>query len=346
MLTSHVTESDGDNRPKLGPRDRVIDAAMARAALPRRRFGAHKWGVGGLVIVAGAPNFMGAPALCAQAAGRAGAGIVNVAVPHRLVSALAILVPEAVTIPLPEGDSASSGRRAVELIEPKLEKSAALVIGPGLGEDEPAASLLAAVFGFGSRTGAIGFGFGGNPGQGAGEGTGLIGRLERPVLIDADGLNWLAKQERWWERLPAGRAVLTPHVGEMSRLLDRPPAEIVDDPVATAKEAAKRWNQTVVLKYGYTVATDGGQTLVAADAPPSLATAGSGDVFAGTIGAFLAQGVEPLAAAALAIHVGARAARRVERRTSTLGLVAGDLPLAVAEELAVLESETEAGGDR
>jgi NAD(P)H-hydrate epimerase len=325
----------------------VIDEAMARAALPRRRFGAHKWGVGGLVIVAGAPNFMGAPALCAQAAGRAGAGIVSVAVPHRLVSTLAVLVPEAVTIPLPEGDSSSSGRRAVELIEPKLEKSAAMVVGPGLGEDETAAALLAAIFGFGVRGGAIGFGFGGGAGEpGETAGSGLLGRLERPVLVDADGLNWLAKQERWWERLPAGRAVLTPHVGEMGRLLDLPVAEIVEDPLATAREAAKRWNQTVVLKYGYTVASDGEQTLVAADAPLSLATAGSGDVLAGTIGAFLAQGVEPLAAAALAIHVGARAARRVERRTGTLGLVAGDLPPAVAEELASLEAETEAGGGR
>jgi NAD(P)H-hydrate epimerase len=172
----------------------------------------------------------------------------------------------------------------------------------------------------------------------------LIGRIEKPVLIDADALNWLAKQPAWWERLPAGRAVLTPHVGEMSRLLDRPAEEIVADPLATARDAARRWRQTVVFKYGFTAASDGERSVVAADAPLSLATAGSGDVFAGAIGAFLAQGVEPLEAAALAIFVGARAARRVERRTGTLGLVASDLPPAIAEELALLEGAEASGG--
>lgn len=345
MTTQRVGGDAGAaERPKLGPKDQVIDEALAGAALPRRSFGAHKWGVGGLVIVAGAPNFVGAAALCAQAGGRAGAGIVNVAVPHRLATTLAIAVPEAVTIPLPDGDSSAVGRRAVELIEGKLEKSGAMVIGPGLGDDETAGALLGAIFGFGVSRGSIGFGFGvGGGAEGAAEG-GLVGRLERPIVIDADGLNWLAKQDGWWERLPERRAVLTPHVGEMGRLLDRSPEEITADPVGTAREAAGRWRQTVVLKYGYTVATDGERALVADDAPLSLATAGSGDVLAGTIGAFLAQGVEPLAASALAIHVGAKAARRVERRTGTLGLVASDLPPAIAEELGVLERGGEAVG--
>lgn len=337
-MTAKSEATEADNRPRLGPRDRMIDEAMARAALPRRDFGAHKWGVGGLVVVAGAPNFVGAAVLCAQAAGRAGAGIVNVAIPHRLATTLALAVPEAATIPLPEGDSASSGRRVAETIAPKLEKAAAMVVGPGLGDDDAAAALLGALFGFGAPRGNIGFGFGGGREESEASG-GLVGRLERPVVIDADGLNWLAKQDRWWERLPAKRAVLTPHVGEMARLLDREPAAITADPVAVAREAAARWKQTVVLKYGYTVVSDGDEALIAGDAPPSLATAGSGDVLAGTIGAFLAQGVAPMAAAALAIYVGAAAARRIERTLGTLGLVAGDLPRAIAEELAVLAGE-------
>lgn len=344
-MTAQNGESAAEKRPKLGANDQIMDAATARAALPRRDFGAHKWGVGGVVIVAGAPNFVGAAVLCSLAAARAGAGIVNVALPHRLATTLALAVPEAVTIPLPEGESFSSGRRAADLIEPKLEKSAAMVVGPGLGDDDAATSLLAAIFGFGAPRGAIGFGFGaGDEGGDAGAGGGLIDRLERPVVIDADGLNWLAKQDRWWERLPAKRAVLTPHVGEMARLLDQEPEAILANPVATARDAARRWHQTVVLKYGYTVASDGDQAFVAADAPLSLATAGSGDVLAGTIGALLAQGVEPLSAAALAVFLGAKAARRVERSLGTLGLVASDLPRAIAEEMAALEGESEANG--
>jgi NAD(P)H-hydrate epimerase len=331
-----LTATVEEQRPRLGPNDQVIDEAMAAAALPRRPFGAHKWGVGGLVIVAGAPGFAGAAALCAMAAGRAGVGIVNVAVPHGLGGTITALVPEAALVLLPAGDSPAGGRRAVELIEPKLAKSAALVVGPGLGQDEVADGLLGALFGFGGARGPIGFGSG-SRGGGEVPAGGLVGRQPKPVVIDADGLNWLAKQGRWWERLPSGQAVLTPHVGEMERLLGKPAPEIVADPLGTVREAAGRWRQTVVLKFGYTAVSDGERTLVADDAPRSLATAGTGDVFAGMLGAFLAQGVAPLAAAALAILVGMRAARRVETRTGVRGLVAGDLPPAIAEEVAHLE---------
>ena len=330
-----TTMADADERPRLGTGDREIDDAFASAVLPRRRFGAHKWGVGGLVIVGGSPGFAGAVVLCAMAAGRAGAGIVNVAVPHGLASVVAGAVPEAAAVLLPQGDSAAAGRRATEIIGEKLEKSAAMVVGPGLGQDESADALLSALFGFGGARGAIGFG-GGGTSETAGGG-GLVGSSGKPVVVDADGLNWLAKREAWWEHLTGSRAVLTPHVGEMSRLLGVSTNEVISDPVATAREAAARWHQVVVLKYGYTVVSDGERTMVAGDAPPSLATAGSGDVLAGVVGAFLAQGVAPLDAAALAVHVGMRAARRVERRTGTIGLVAGDLPLAIAAELAALE---------
>ena len=133
--------------------------------------------------------------------------------------------------------------------------------------------------------------------------------------------------------------MLTPHLGEMARLTTREASELAADPVEAARTAAREWGQTLVLKYGFTVATDGERAVIASDAPRSLATAGSGDVFAGVIGAFLAQGLEPLDAAALAIFVGSRAARRVEARFGTLGLLASDLPAAIAEELAVLERE-------
>ena len=155
-----MTDTIEIQRPTLGANVHQIDRDAALAALPHRDVGAHKWGVGGLMIVAGAPGYAGAAILCAMAGGRAGAGIVTVAAPRSVVGALAILVPEAVAIPLPESDSGSSGRRAAELIKPKLEKSTAMVIGPGLGQDEPADMLLEALFGGRAARGAIGFGFG------------------------------------------------------------------------------------------------------------------------------------------------------------------------------------------
>jgi ADP-dependent NAD(P)H-hydrate dehydratase / NAD(P)H-hydrate epimerase len=325
-------------RPKLGANEQTIDEELVRPLVPKRPFGAHKWGVGGLVIVAGAPGFAGAAVLSTMAAGRAGAGIVNVACSRAVAAMVVEAVPEAATITLADSEAAAGSKRAIDRIGKKLEKSAALLVGPGLGEDEAATALMEALFGSERSRQSIGFGIGS---PAAPEPTkldgGLVAACGKPVVIDADGLNWLAKQTGWASWLPPQRVVLTPHVGEMARLLDVAPAEVTDNPLATVREAAKAWNQVVVLKYGYTAVSDGTTTLVADDAPTSLATAGSGDVFAGTIAALLAQGLPPLDAAALAIYLGAQAARRVERRTGVLGLVASDLPLAIAQELGRLD---------
>ncbi len=316
--------------------DIIVDEQFASTLVPRRHFGAHKWGVGGVVIVGGAPGYLGAPMLSAMAAQRAGAGIVSLAVPRGLVGSIATAVPEASFIPLAETESSHGARRAAEEIGTKLEQATAIVIGPGLGQDESSDGLMAALFGAPSAMSLIGFGS--VAAASANEhSVGLLAASEKPIVIDADGLNWLAKQDDWSSRLPKGKCVLTPHVGEFSRLTGKAADEITEDPLSLARSYAAEWGQTVVLKYGYTVASDGAKSVIAADAPLSLATGGSGDVLAGTIGAFLAQGLAPLDAAALAIYVGCAAARNVEERTGVLGLVASDLPLAIAAELAELE---------
>lgn len=317
---------------------RTVTAAQVAEWLPKRQEGAHKWGVGAAVIVAGGPSYIGAAALSAIAAGRAGAGIVQLAIPRSAMGAVATLSPETVFIPLRDGDLGSA-KAAIEAIKPKLDRSHALLVGPGLGEDEDADALMAAIFGFTTVAKAAGFGFQRRVPETAevAQSEALITN-EKPTIIDADGLNWLAKNEGWAERVPAHSLILTPHPGEMSRLLARPVGEILADPVKAATDAAKTWGQIVVLKAGATVATDGESTLIADDAPASLATAGSGDVFSGFIAGLLAQGAKPLDAAAIAIFAGTRAARKIEQRFGVRGLIASDLPAAMAEELAALEN--------
>jgi NAD(P)H-hydrate epimerase len=166
---------------------------------------------------------------------------------------------------------------------------------------------------------------------------GLIS-ADRLTVVDADGLNWLAKHPDWFERVPERSLVLTPHAGEMSRLLDRPSSEITADPARIAAEAAARWRQVVVLKAGTTVASDGDESVSAGPVPASLATAGSGDVFSGFIAGLIAQGVKPLDAAAIAMYAGSAAARLIERQFGKRGLVASDLPNAMAEAIAALEA--------
>ena len=326
-----------------------IDAAFAASILPRREHGTHKWRVGGLIIVAGAPSYVGAAALCASAAGRAGAGLVHLAIPRGLVGAIAAFVPETAYILLPDSDGPSGGWRAATLIGEKLEKSNAVVIGPGLGDDDATHGLLRALFDNEAHSrqldNRIGFE---NARQSASpihdDLRQVVGQSGKPLVIDADALNWLSKQENWWELLLPGTAVLTPHLGEMARLLAIDPEEVSARPMELAIESARKWRQTVLLKFEYSIATDGERTFMAVDAPTSLASAGTGDVLAGTVGAFLAQGLEPLEAAALAMYVGCAAARRVEIQTGSLGLIASDLPPAIAAELGVLEREYGSNG--
>jgi NAD(P)H-hydrate epimerase len=246
------------------------------------------------------------------------------------------LVPEATVVILPEGDSSSVAARSATAIAERLRKSSALVAGPGLGDDEATAALLAALFGFQKSRGGIGFGAGGREGEPA-EAIGLLATSEAPVVVDADGLNWLAQQERWWERVPEERLVLTPHVGEMARLVNADVADILANPVGVARDAALLWRQTVVLKGSPTLVVSPDGEVMSAATPTALATAGSGDVLSGSIGAFLAQGLSARDAAGLAVYIGSRAAERVTRRFGTLGVVAGDLPPAIAEELCSLE---------
>lgn len=314
----------------------IISESWAASVLPRREPGAHKWGVGGVVIVAGSPPFAGAAALCCAGAGRSGAGIVSAALPRSIAPVVVGLVPEVTVVILPEGDSNSVATRAADAIGERLGRSQAMVVGPGLGNDAATAGLLGTLFGFTKTRGSIGFGTAA-PGAVTTALEGTIAMAGKPVVVDADALNWLAEQENWWERVPARLLVLTPHVGEMARLLAVDVDEIVAEPERIARESATRWGQTVVLKGGRTVVAGADGAIVAADAPPSLATAGSGDVLSGSIGALLAQGLSGPDAAALAVFVGCRAAERVSGQYGTLGVVAGDLPMAIAAELHALE---------
>jgi NAD(P)H-hydrate epimerase len=308
--------------------------------LPRRTAGAHKWGVGGVVVVAGSPLYAGAAALCCAAAGRSGAGIVSAAIPRSIASTVVGLVPEVTLVVLPEGESVSVALRAAEGIEERLRRSRAMVVGPGLGTDEAATSLLSVLFGFTRVRSGIGF----SDARAQSEGPvhrGVIADAGKPVVVDADALNWLAQEESWWKKVPARSLVLTPHPGEMARLIDSDVEEVLANPVTVARDAARRWDQTVVLKGGQTVVATPDGNARGVESTPALATAGSGDVLSGSMGAFLAQGVAVEDAAAFAVYVGCRAAERAAADFGTLGAVAGDLPVAIAGVLRDLEF----GGD-
>lgn len=334
-----MTDSSASSRPKLTGSARWADEAYARDIVPHRSVGTHKWDVGGVVVIAGSPALTGAAYLASRAAGRSGAGIVYLASGRSVITTLAGAMPEVAHVILPETDAPGSARRAIERLEPYLEKARSVVIGPGLGDDETTGHLLSGLFGIGERIArqAAHIGFGppsaATGGPEAENTSPLFTNEQLQIVIDADALNWLARQENWWDHVPAQRLVLTPHPGEMARLTGRDADEIAADPQAIAREFGKKWKQTVVIKSGYAAVSDGSDVVVADDAPVSLATAGTGDVLAGVIGAYLAQGLPPVDAAGLAFFTGTRAARTLEAIYGEPGVIATDLPDVIATEL-------------
>lgn len=307
------------------PGPRMTTDADVRQRIPRRFADAHKSDCGTLLVVAGAVTYFGAPGFVAEAAMRAGTGLATMAVPRAIAGTVAAVVREATLLPL--GDDIA---RAAKQIADSAHRFTAAVIGPGLGREEETERFLARLLSLGEARARPQLGFGSAASATKSD---PILPATLPLVIDADGLNWLSGVEKWWEQIP-NPLILTPHPGEMARLTKRDVADIKRDPWAVATEFAELWGKIVVLKGGPTVvAAPGGTLWVVPGGNPALATAGTGDVLAGTIGGFLAQGLDPLDAAICGLHVGTRAAERASASVGEYGMIARDLLPAIAAAL-------------
>lgn len=305
---------------------RVISPDMIRDLLPRRASTAGKHDHGGLLVIGGAPTYFGAPRLAAEAALRVGTGLVGAAVPRMIIATIAAQVPEVIFLPLGDSDPSRSVKDLNAALSGEDARYTAAVLGPGLGRDEPAKALLNTLFGQASTVAAAPIGFGAVRSESSPSGAEKSALASVPVVIDADALNWLSEQDNWPALLENITAVLTPHAGEMARLIGISVDEVKSDPRTCAREAARKWGQVVVLKGGYTsVAAPDGRLSVAYRATPELASPGTGDVLAGVIGGFLAQGVDTYDAARLAACIGARAGQYARQHRSTRSVLARDL---------------------
>jgi NAD(P)H-hydrate epimerase len=307
------------------PGPEMTTDADVRSRVPRREADAHKSDAGTLLIVAGAPTYLGAPGFVAEAAMRAGAGLAMLAVPRSIVGALAVVIREATFLPLPDDSD-----RALKQIRESVQRYTAGAIGPGLGREEETQHFLAQLMGIAEARERPQMGFGA-PSRPQEREDVLPATL--PLLFDADGLNWLSGVDDWWGQI-RNPLVLTPHAGEMARLAQIDIEAVKDDPWSVAMEHAARWNQVVVLKGGPTiVAAPDGRLWAAPGGNPGLATGGTGDVLSGIIGGLMAQGLSPLDAAVAGVHLGWRAADRAVAAVGTYGLIARDLFPAIAEAL-------------
>jgi NAD(P)H-hydrate epimerase len=309
-----------------------LDDDIVAALLPKRPRRGHKGSFGKLLVVAGSLDYAGAALLVCRAAGRAGAGLVTLAVPESLQPLFAAKVVEATTMGLPEDD--------VEEIDPEPalarildHEHDAIVVGPGLRPGLATTELVRMLLTASGET------------------------QPAPAVLDAEALRSLATVDGWWEG-DHRPAVLTPHAGEFARLRagsgHEPDSDgdlVADDDarVTAARDAATAWRAVVVLKGARTViAAPDGTVAVAPFENPALASGGTGDVLSGAIGSLLAQGLEPFAAARLGVYLHGVAGDGIRERFGDAGLLASDLPdgLAIARKRLAGLAERKGSGKR
>ena len=263
--------------------------------LPKRGEQSNKFTSGQVLIVGGSRGLTGAVCMAADAAIRAGAGYATVALPAELEPIVEVKLTEVMSI----GCAAAEGSlvpAAADAILAAAEGAAAVVLGPGMGRSEGAFELARI----------------------------LASRVQSPLLIDADGLNAHAGSLELL-RARSATTILTPHAGELGRLLSCTATEVSAHRLASVREAAKRSGAVVALKGDDTLIADGARVAVNGLAAPGLATAGTGDVLSGTIGALLARGLDAFEATCAGVYGHARAGERAASKVGVSSVIATDV---------------------
>ncbi len=286
-------------------------ALQATKWVPRRPAASHKGTYGRVCIVAGSTGMTGAAALASEAALRAGAGLVSLAVPKHLNPILEGLLPEVMTLPMPEteaGNLAASGTSTI--LEFAERTKSVLAIGPGLSQNPETATLVYQLVRENQEQG-----------------------LGLRMVIDADGLNALAQTKELLSFLN-GEAVLTPHPGEMARLTNTSIPTLEADRISTAQQFANEHSVTLVFKGAPTVTgTPNGDVWINSTGNPGMATGGMGDLLTGIIAGLMAQGISSEKAAALGVYLHGLAGDIVSERLGMHGLIASDVLKAVPQAI-------------
>jgi hydroxyethylthiazole kinase-like uncharacterized protein yjeF len=265
-------------------------------SVPHRAHDSTKFAAGALMVCGGSTGLTGAPCMAAEAALRAGAGYVTALVPASLNLVFEQRLLEVMTVALPDKDGTLI-QPALEVALERTQRADALVLGPGLGRKPGTFKLVRK----------------------------LAAAVSIPLVLDADGLNAHAGRLEELAERPAA-TVLTPHAGELARLLELDGGEIAAHRLRYVRDAAARADAVVLLKGDDTiVAAPDGRAAVSRGGAPALATAGTGDVLSGVIGAYLSKGMDPFGAACAGVFVHARAGRLAARTIGTEGVIASDV---------------------
>ena len=289
----------------VAPKQFLLTPEHIRSYLQPRAADTHKGRTGHLLAVAGSTGKTGAAAMTAVSAMRAGAGLVTLGIAESLNPVLEAQVLEVMTHPLPEYRNGILGDNAFDAIQQLAVGKTCLAIGPGIGQAENTRRLIEKI----------------------------ISKIQIPMVVDADGLNNLAGQCQLLKKLKA-KAVLTPHPGEMARLIEATPAEIQQDRLKCAREFAMNFGVHVVLKGAATViAHPDGSAFINPTGNPGMASGGMGDVLTGALAGFITQGFPPQAAAHTAVYLHGAAADTLASRIGPVGYLAGEVMNAIPAEI-------------
>jgi len=271
------------------------------ARLLRRKPDSHKGDFGQIFILAGSYRFSGAAVLCAAAAMRSGGGMVTLGIPECINRAIIKIKPkEVMTLPLAETREGTLSLSAYKKISDFSKNIDVLVIGPGLSQNKSTQQLIRK----------------------------LIANIDKPKVIDADGLNALVCNLNILRRTPytVHRTIITPHPGEMAKLLGVSVKKVQDNREEIAKKFARDYKVTLVLKGHNTVVADNkGGFYINKTGNPGMATAGSGDVLTGIIAAFLGQGLNSFDAAKFAVYLHGLAGDLAAKEKTQMGMIASDI---------------------
>lgn len=276
----------------------LITAELAELCLPTRWPDMHKGDAGRVLIVAGSRGYTGAAALTAMGALRAGAGLVYLAIPESLNPILEAKCTEAITLPMPETEAASLSAQAAEGIIERAAACQAVALGPGLGRHPQTADLVRR----------------------------LVAGIEAPLVIDADGLNCLSDTDPGLLSQRQAPTIITPHPGELARLMGADVPTLQADRLGSARAAANLLSCVVVFKgAGTIVARPDGEAWVNGTGNHGMASAGMGDVLTGVIAGFLAGGASAEQAAIAGVYYHGRAAELAAESRDPRCIIASDL---------------------
>jgi len=275
----------------------LIDSGLVSQLIPKREANTNKGTYGKVLVVAGSRGMTGAACLTGSAALRAGSGLVYMAAPLSLLPIYAGALVEALTIPLEDENKGYITKESVHKILMQLEKVDVAAVGPGLSTGDETKEVVYSI----------------------------VKNSKVPIVLDADGINILAEDLSILKERKA-QMVITPHPGEMARLLGTTVKEIQEDRINIARSFSKEWGVTTVLKGSRTIiASPEGEIYINTTGNAGMATGGSGDVLTGIIASFIGQGLKPLDAAVAGVYLHGVCGDNIAQRNGAHGLIAGDL---------------------